>query len=92
MRAAHPLRAMTQEEEQTLQRLVKATSERVDVVKRAQAILAGGAGKPYTQAAEEAGYKSGDSVSHLVAHDAAKCAAAASPAKGRSESHPRGVA
>ena len=45
---------------------MKATSERVDVVKRAQAILAVGAGKPYTQAAEEAGYKSGDSVSHLV--------------------------
>ena len=28
--------------------------------------MAVGAGKPYTQAAEEAGYKSGDSVSHLV--------------------------
>jgi len=66
MRAVHPLRAMTQEEEQTLQRLVKATSERVDVIKRARALLGVQAGKSYTQAAQEAGYKSGDSVSQLV--------------------------
>ncbi len=66
MRAVYPLRAMTQEEEQTLQRIVKATSERVDMVKRARAILAVKAGKSYTEAAQEAGYKSGDSVSHLV--------------------------
>ncbi len=66
MRAMHPLRAMTQEEEQTLQRLVKATSERVDVIKRARALLGVQAGKSYTQAAQEAGYKSGDSVSQLV--------------------------
>ncbi len=38
MRAAHPLRAMTQEEEQALERTVKASSERVDVVKRARAL------------------------------------------------------
>jgi transposase len=62
----HPLRPVTQDEEQALQRLVKATSERVDVVKRAQAILAVRAGKPYTEAAQEAGYQSGDSVSQLV--------------------------
>ena len=66
MRASHPLRVLTQEEEHTLQRLVKATSERVDVVKRAKALLAVQAGKSYTQAAQEAGYKSGDSVSQLV--------------------------
>src|SRR5215469_12160871 len=66
MRAVHPLRVLTQEEAQALQRIVKATSERVDVVKRAQAILAVRAGKPYTEAAQEAGYKSGDSVSQLV--------------------------
>lgn len=66
MRAVHPLRPVTQEEEQALQRIVKATSERVDVVKRAKAILAVRAGKPYTEAAQEAGYKSGDSVSQLV--------------------------
>jgi transposase len=66
MRAVHPLRVLTQEEEHTLQRLAKASSERVDVVKRAKAILAVQAGKSYTQAAQEAGYKSGDSVSQLV--------------------------
>jgi transposase len=66
MRAVHPLRVLTQEEEHTLQRLAKASSERVDVVKRAKAILAVQAGKSYAQAAQEAGYKSGDSVSQLV--------------------------
>lgn len=66
MRSAHPLRTLSQEEEQALQCMVKATSERVDVVKRAKAILAVHAGKPYTQAAQAAGYKSGDSVSQLV--------------------------
>ena len=66
MRAVHPLRTLTREEEQAMQRIVKATSERVDVVKRARAILAVQAGQPYTEAAREAGYKSGESVSQLV--------------------------
>src|SRR5260370_41654881 len=61
-----PLRALSQQEERELQRVVKATSERVDVVKRAKAVLAVKAGKGYTQAAKEAGLKSGDSVSQLV--------------------------
>jgi transposase len=66
MRAAHPLRTLNQEEEQALQRMVKATSERMDVVKRAKALLAVQAGKPYTEAAQEADYKSADSISQLV--------------------------
>ena len=66
MRPAHPLRAMTAAEERTVQRSAKATSERVDVVKRARALLAVKAGQSYTDAAHEAGYKSGDSVSQLV--------------------------
>src|SRR5258706_8864120 len=66
MRAAHPLRAVTADEEQALQRTAKATSERVDVVNRARALLAVQAGQSYTQAAQAAGYKSGDSVSQLV--------------------------
>lgn len=66
MRMKQPLRELTQEEEQALQRTVKASSERVDVVKRARAILAVRAGKAYTEAAQEAGYKSGDGVSQLV--------------------------
>ncbi len=66
MRPAHPLRALTAAEERAVQRSAKATSERVDVVKRARALLAVKAGQAYTHAAHEAGYKSGDSVSQLV--------------------------
>jgi transposase len=57
---------LTAEEVRALQGLAKATSERVDVVRRAQAILAVHAGHPYTRAAHAAGLKSGDSVSQLV--------------------------
>jgi transposase len=66
MRAAHPLRALTPSELHALQRTVRATSERLDVVKRAQALLAVNAGQSYTQAAHTAGYQSGDSISQLV--------------------------
>jgi len=66
MRRVHSLRAMTPAEEQALTRTAKASSERADVVKRARALLAVQAGGSYTQAAHEAGYKSGDSVSQLV--------------------------
>ena len=66
MRAIHPLRTMTPEEARAVQRTAKASSERVDVVQRARALLAVRAGQAYTQAAREAGYKSGDSVSQLV--------------------------
>src|SRR5437764_9563852 len=62
----HPLRALTPQEEQELHRVVKATSERLDVVKRARALLAVWAGQPFTNAAAEVGYKSGDSISQLV--------------------------
>jgi transposase len=66
MRAVHPLRALTADEVRALQGIAKATSERVDVVRRARALLAVHAGQPYTQAAHAAGYQSGDSVSLLV--------------------------
>ena len=66
MKAAHALRILSQEEEQALQRMVKATSERMDVVKPAKALLAVQAGKPYTEAALKAGYQSGDSISQLA--------------------------
>jgi len=60
------LRALTADEEWALARAANASSERVDVVKRARALLAVRAGQSYTQAAREAGYKSGDSISQLV--------------------------
>ena len=66
MRATHPLRALTPTEAQAVQRIAKASSERADVIKRAQALLAVHAGQGYTQAAKAAGYNSGDSVSQLV--------------------------
>ena len=63
---SQPLRALSEQEEQELQRIVKATSERVDVVKRAKALRAVRAGKTYIEAAKEAGYKSRDSITHVV--------------------------
>jgi transposase len=62
----HPLRAFTPSEEQELYRVAHATSERLDAVKRARALLSVQAGQPFTEAARETGYKSGDSISQLV--------------------------
>lgn len=62
-----PLRPLFAREEQELARIVKATSERQDRARRAQAILAVAAGQPFTQAAATAGFHSGDSVAQLVA-------------------------
>lgn len=61
-----PLRPLSEQEEQELHRLAKATSERLDVVRRAQALEAVAAGQPFTEAARVAGLKSGDGVSQLV--------------------------
>jgi transposase len=61
-----PLRALSEQEEREVQRLAKATSERLDVVRRAKALVAVAAGKPFTEAAHEAGLKSGDGVGKLV--------------------------
>jgi hypothetical protein len=58
-----PLRELTLQEEQALQKLAKSSSERMDVVKRAHALVAVRAGKSYTEAAEVAGYKSNDTIS-----------------------------
>ena len=61
-----PLRALSEQEERELKRLAKATSERLDVVRRAKALVAVANGKPFTEAAHEAGLKSGDGVGKLV--------------------------
>jgi transposase len=61
-----PLRALTDQEEKELQRLVKASSERVDAVRRAKALLMVHQGHPFTQAAHQAGFHNGDSVCKLV--------------------------
>lgn len=49
------LRSLNKPEEQELQRVVKATSERVDSVRRAKALLAVAAGKSRTKTSQEAG-------------------------------------
>ena len=68
MRASQkdPLRALSKQEEQEVHRLIKASSERVDVVRRANALVAVAGGEGFAQAAREAGLKSGYGVSKLV--------------------------
>jgi transposase len=61
-----PLRALSEQEERALRRMVKATSERLNVIRRAKALLAVAAGQPFTQAARRAELKSGDGVGKLV--------------------------
>jgi transposase len=60
------LRPLMEQEERELRRIVKASSERVDVVRRAKAILAVARKQSFRQAAVTAGIKEGKSVSELV--------------------------
>jgi len=78
-----PLRELTLQEEQSLQKLAKATSERMDVVKRANALLSVRAGASYTEAAKQAGYKSNDTVSRLISRFNQRGLSALSIATGR---------
>ena len=59
------LRELKEEEQHELKRVVKATSERVDVVARAKALLAVAAGATFTNASQEAGL-SREAVAQLV--------------------------
>jgi transposase len=61
-----PLRPLTAAEQGTLERLSKATSERVDRVRRARALLAVAAGASSPQAAAQAGLSSASTVYYLV--------------------------
>jgi transposase len=60
------LRALTEDEQQTLQRIAAATSERVDRVHRATALLAVADGQSFVRAAQRAGFKSASTVAGLV--------------------------
>src|SRR6185437_10579319 len=62
----HPLRPLTKQEQQEMQRITRATSERMDVIRRARALLAVAAAQTWTQAAQAAGFKRRTSVSQLV--------------------------
>ena len=61
-----PLRPLTAEELAALRRVAKASSERVDRVRRAKALLSVAQGRSFRQAAQEAGLRSGTAVAELV--------------------------
>ena len=60
------LRAVTAEEERALRRVAAASSERLDRVHRATALLAVAAGTPFNAAAARAGFRSATTVANLV--------------------------
>ena len=62
-----PLRPMTAAEQAALERIAKASSARVDRVRRARALLAVGTGQSFAQAARHAGFRSETAVANLVA-------------------------
>jgi transposase len=78
-----PLRAITAAEQTALERIVRAGSERVDHVRRAVAILTVAEGKPFIQAADQAGLRSGTTVADLVKRFNRSGLAALSIAAGR---------
>lgn len=62
----HPLRPLSEQEERELRRIVKASSERRDVARRAEALLAVATSQSFAQAADVAGFKEARSVGKLV--------------------------
>ena len=62
-----PLRSLSRAEQAALQRIVKSSSERVDQVRRATALLAVARGEAFIRAARAAGLRSGTTVADLVA-------------------------
>jgi len=78
-----PLRAFSQQEERELRRIVKASSERRDVARRATALLVVAAGQSFAQAAGVAGFKEARSVGKLVKRFNAHGLSALSIAAGR---------
>lgn len=61
-----PLRALSLEERQNLERCSRSGRESAAVVSRAKALLAVADGKSYSEAARSVGRKSGDAVAKLV--------------------------
>jgi transposase len=77
------LRLLTTEERTSLQRIVKASSERVDQVRRARALLTVAGGGNFAAAARDAGLRSGTTIANLVARFNRHGLAALSIAHGR---------
>jgi transposase len=65
-RQSHPLRTLTDEKRQELERFSRASSESATRIAWAKARLAVCQGQSYTAAAQTAGRRSGDAVSQLV--------------------------
>jgi transposase len=78
-----PLRELAETERAALQRIVHASSERVDRVRRARALLIVEAGGSFAAAARDAGLRSGTTVAKLVARFNRHGLAAPSIASGR---------
>lgn len=60
------LRPLAAEEWAALERISKASSERLDRVRRAQAVLAVAQGAPFVRAAQQVGFRSGTTIANLV--------------------------
>src|ERR671939_1245069 len=78
-----PLRRLSRAEQAALQRIVKSSSERVDQVRRATALLAVARGEAFIHAARQAGLRSGTTVADLVARFNRQGLAAVRIASGR---------
>jgi transposase len=78
-----PLRGVTPAEQAALERLTRSSSERVDRVRRASALLAVAQGQGFAAAARQAGFGSGTTVAELVARFNRRGLAALSIAAGR---------
>ena len=79
----HPLRPLTEQEERALRRIEKASSERVDVVRRARALLIVAAKQTFPQATAAPGFAEARSVSRLVERFTRQGLAALLIARGR---------
>jgi transposase len=77
------LRELAETERAALRRIVQASSERVDRVRRARALFAVGGGASFAAAAREAGLHSGTTVANLVARFHQQGLTALSIASGR---------
>jgi transposase len=77
------LRELAETERAALRRIVQASSERVDRVRRARALLTVAAGASFAAAARDAGLHSGTTVANLVARFNCQGLAALAIASGR---------
>lgn len=80
------LRPLTSAEQATLERLSRATSERVDCVRRARALVAVAQGASFPEAARQAGMRSPRTVFYLVHRFNQRGLAALAIAAGRGRS------